>query len=247
MWLSLFLVFLFNLSITPMSYFLIDWQTRCSNATCLRDFNLGLNDVNYPLRFYLYLSIASAIGCLILSVLGRFLRRSFDLGLPVTIITIGIFDIALFAIGYTGNRPWWIVLFLVSRGFCLSSSRYIEAELLGLIFSWDKGNVSRDRERAWSLSGDSGEYYFSQCIDLFVFIGQVVGMLLIYLVVENSDYAMLFKILSILVLLTGILVVTLYIRVRLLMSAAGDPYKRSNTRLYQSKPLMIFRKPAKSA
>jgi hypothetical protein len=239
MWISLFLVFLFNASITPMSYFLIDWETSCGNATCLQEFDLGLNDVNYPLRFYWYLSVASAAGYLVLSVLGGLLRGSYALELPMTIAALGIFDIALFAIGYTANRPWWIILLLVSQGFYLSSSWYIENHLPMLILSTDKGNGR-------SSSGDSIEH-IHRLIDVLAFLGRMSGLLLIYFIVENSDYVTLFRILGVLMLLTGILVAALYIRIRLLESAAKNSFERISARPYMTKPLMIFKKTAKSA
>jgi hypothetical protein len=234
MWFSLFLVFLFNMSITPMSYFMIDWQTSCGNVTCLRDFNLGFDDANHPLHIYLYLSIASAIGYLVLSIIAKFCYISHHYEMTITMLTMGIFDIALFAIGYTGSQPWWIILFLVSQGFYLSSSWFIERRLPGFVGYFG-------RKKKGSSPDDSNEHR-SRLIDGFNFMGQVTGILLISFVVENFDYMTLFKILSVLVLLTGISVVVMYIIVRSLMSS-----NRSEARTFYAKPSMIFKKSAKSA
>jgi hypothetical protein len=240
MWFSLFLVFLFNVSITPMSYFLIDWQTSCSNATCLRDFNLGFNDTNYPLHIYLYLSVTSAIGYLVLSIIAKFCYLTYRHEMTITMLAMGIFDITLFAIGYTGSQPWWIIPLLMSQGFYFSSSRFIENRLPRIINGYDGKKGASSSDDSWR--------HLSQYINLFAFIGRAIGMLLISFVIENSDYAKLFRILGVLVLLTGVLAIALYIRVQILESASDDSNQRVDARPpYQTKPRMIFRKSAKSA
>ena len=226
-WSSLFLAFLFNVSISPLTYFLIDWQiTSCNNANCFQIPYLGLNDMNYPLRTYWLLSATSAIGYFGLSVIEGLCSVSWRLEMPVTILTMAMFDVALFAIGYTGNQPWWTILLLISQGFYLSSFWFIK-DLANDIFR---------------LNNPSSDLYglFWHFFSIFVIIGQIIGISLISYVLSTSDYSKLFKILSVLVLLTWILMIILHI----IRGRASRPPEHVSV---SAKPRMIFKKSVKSA
>jgi MFS family permease len=140
-------------------------------------------------------------------------------------------DIALFAIGYTGNQPWWIILIFVSQGFYPSFFEFV-TEFIVLIYRHERGQSSS--------SVNSECQFFARFLMTLYCIGLVFGTTMISFVVENFDYVTLSRILSILVLLTWILMVILYIRARLL-----TPADTSNTKVHSAKPRMTFKKPIK--
>ena len=219
-WFSLFRVFLFNVSVTPISYFLIDWQIKsCGDTTCFQLPYLGLNDMNYPLRTYWLLSVTSAAGYLVLSVIVMCCNFPCLPELPVTILTMATFDVALFAIGYTGNQPWWTIMLFISLGFYLSSSCFIKNLTMRLLLKVDNSSYFDPYTPS--------QRFFS----MFAFLGQVIGILLISLVLEIfDDYSILFKILSVLVLLTWVLMVIHHMGFRVPWStkSTSDNYKYSS-------------------
>ena len=226
-WSSLFLVFLFNVSISPISYFLIDWQIRsCNNGTCFQVPYLGLNNINYPLRTYWLLSVTSAVGYFGLSVIEELCNVSRKLELPVTILAMATFDVALFAIGYTGNQPWWTILLFISQGFYRLSFLFVK-------------NLVMDILKVDKSSSNPGGLIQTLLFSLPM-IGQIIGILLISFILEKFDYITLFKILGVLVLLTWILMITLHIiRDRML--------KPVNYVRLEARPPMIFKKSVKLA
>ena len=247
MWLSWMSILLFEISIVPILYFLTDWLMSCDDPSCLLNYNLGLYDVNYPTRIYSYVSIGYAAGHLV-SWASKTLCKYYA-GIiirSIAVLAMIAFDIALFAIGYTENQAWWIILILVSAGLYPLFDEYI-LSISSSIYARESTELSPSGESNWQI--------FNRLHTFLDSFGPTTGLILVCLVLEKSDYITLFKVSSIMVLLTVILMVALFIRVRTLKSTNADnkgtgtsPSNNETVGAFQkAKPRMIFKKSIKSA
>ena len=238
MWLSWMSILLFGISITPILYFLTDWLMSCDDSSCLLNSNLGLYDVNYPTRIYSYVSIGYAVGHLVSWVYEALCKSYVDIIIrSIAVLAMIAFDIALFAIGYTENQTLWTILLFVSAGHCFLFRNSIHVIAL---FIYGHENMEL------SLSDKSNQQLFYRLLMFLDHFGPTTGLILICLILENSDYVTLFKVSSILILLMVILMVALFIRVRTLESINADN-KEIVDALQKAKPRMIFKKLIKSA
>jgi hypothetical protein len=248
-WLSWSLALLSSILIEPIPYFLTDWPMSCGDFSCLPDSGFFLYDVAHPIRIYSYLSITMALVYLFHWVSRTFCNSFFGIiALFMAVLAMGILDIALFAIGYTGNQPWWTILLFVSSGF--HPLVIFSVHIIALSI-YDREN------KQLSPSSNSGGQFFNQFFSMLKVIGLVLGTTLISSIVENSDYAALFRLLSILVLLTWILMVSLSIRICLSKSSnAGynkiddhenEPNNGNNDEIHKARPRMIFKNSIKPA
>jgi hypothetical protein len=247
MWLSWLFVLLSYISIVPIPYFLIDWSMSCSDFSCLPDSGFFLYDVAHPIRIYSYQLITMALVYLLIWASMTFCESFFAIiALFMTVLAIGILDTALFAIGYTGNQPWWTILLFVSSGFhpLVISSVFI--------ITW----IIYDREnKQLSPSSNSDRQFFGRFLTMLGFIGLVLGTTLISSIVENSNYAALFKILGVLVSLAWILMVALCISICLFMSSNAGynkiddnenvPNDGNQDEIHKARPRMTFKKSIK--
>ena len=248
MWLSWMTILLFEISITSIPYFLVDWQMSCGDPSCLLIPNSSLlYDGNYPIRIYLVPFITHSVGDLAFWASEALCKPYIGIIMgPITLLAMGVFDIALFAIGYMESQPLWAILLIVSAGFCALSLMFVIGSAL-LIYDHESMELS--------LSGESNREVFHRLLGILTSFGPMIGIILISLVLENSDYITLSKIFSVLILLAMILMVALFIRVRTLKSTnAGDKGNDTSSSrneivgaLQKAKPRMIFKKSIKSA
>jgi hypothetical protein len=239
MWLSWFLALFFLMSMESFHFFLMDWYIRCSDLACSQESNPGLHGLNYPVRSYSYLLITSSAFSLLSWTITKFCESKYYLyflGL-MSVLAIGMFNTSLFAIGYTGNQSWWTILFFVSHGLMQAPYDFFSGAI-DSIYKHENELLNRY---------DRGIVLYRVRTTLY-FIGPLIGVTLVSSIAGTFDYLTLFRILGVLASLTGISMITLYIRICLLMTTNTDSKKmlENVSKISQAKPRLFFRKPTKS-